>query len=202
MRKFKVKTKHVIGYPNEVISVLSDLIQKGEVNVVLFSDYQERISPDVLEEKLSQSFNLTTGWETEPFSWGVEKDGIKFNKVGEVKITDQDVKKFIRKTGYDVQYYFPNGEDCDISDCSYEFVSNTLPELVDEGLTKEDVLWEEHVWDYVDRMIEEYLDEDVQELFNSYKNSGDWTLMDYTYDVMYEYLESGYDDYVRYKSEC
>lgn len=112
------------------------------------------------------------------------------------------MKKFIWKTGYDVQYYFPNGEDCDINDCSCEFVSNTIPDLVDEGLTKEDILWEEHVWDYVDRMIEQYLDEDVQKLFNSYKNSGDEKLMDYTYDVLYEELESGYDDYVRYKSEC
>lgn len=73
MKKFKVKTKIVIGYPNEVINGLSDLIQRGEVNVVMFSDYQERISPDVLEEKLSQSFNLNTGWETEPFYWGKRK---------------------------------------------------------------------------------------------------------------------------------
>ena len=200
--KKNVEMKIVVGYPDEVISTLTDLIQEGVVNVVLFSEYQEMFSPDVLEEKLSQSFNLNTGWETEPFSWGVEKDGIKFNKVGDVKITDKDVRKYIRDNEYGVQYYFPNVEDCEISDCSYEFVSNTLPELVDEGLTKEDILWEEHVWDYVDRMIEEYLDEDVQELFNSYRDSGDWTLMDYTYSVMYEYLESGYDDYVSYKNEC
>lgn len=197
-----VKRKIVVGYPDEVISTLTDLIQEGEVNVVLFSEYQEMFSPDVLEEKLSQSFNLNTGWETEPFSWGVEKDGIKFNKVGSVKIKDKDVRKYLRENGYYVQYYFPNVEDCEISDCSYEFVSNTLPDLVDEGLTKEDILWEEHVWEYVDRMVEEYLDEDVQELFNSYREREDWTLMDYTYGVMYEYLESGYDEYVRFKSEC
>lgn len=189
-----VKRKIVVGYPDEVISTLTDLIQEGEVNVVLFSEYQEMFSPDVLEEKLSQSFNLNTGWETEPFSWGVEKDGIKFNKVGSVKIKDKDVRKYLRENGYYVQYYFPNVEDCEISDCSYEFVSNTLPDLVDEGLTKEDILWEEHVWEYVDRMVEEYLDEDVQELFNSYREREDWTLMDYTYGVMYEY--------VRFKSEC
>ena len=57
----KVKIKIVVSYPDEVITTLTDLIQKGEVNVVLFQDYQEKISPDVLEEKLSQSFNLTTG---------------------------------------------------------------------------------------------------------------------------------------------
>lgn len=200
--KKNVEMKIVVGYPDEVISTLTDLIQEGVVNVVLFSEYQEMFSPDVLEEKLSQSFNLNTGWETEPFSWGVEKDGIKFNKVGDVKITDKDVRKYIRDNEYGVQYYFPNVEDCEISDCSYEFVSNTLPELVDEGLTKEDVLWEEHVWDYVDRMIENYLCEETQELFNSYREREDWTLMDYTYEVMYEYLESGYDEYVSYKSEC
>ena len=75
MKKSKVKIKIVVGYPDGVVTTLTDLIQEGMVNVVLFSDYQERISPDVLEEKLFKSFNLNTGWETEPFSWGVEKDG-------------------------------------------------------------------------------------------------------------------------------
>ena len=63
-----VKRKIVVGYPDDVISTLTDLIQEGEVNVVLFSEYQEMFSPDVLEEKLSQSFNLNTGWESEPFT--------------------------------------------------------------------------------------------------------------------------------------
>lgn len=131
-----VKRKIVVGYPDEVISTLTDLIQEGEVNVVLFSEYQEMFSPDVLEEKLSQSFNLNTGWESEPFTWGVEKDGIKFNKVGGVKITDKDVRKYIRDNEYGIQYYFPNVEDCEISDCSYEFVSNTLLNLLMKDLPR------------------------------------------------------------------
>lgn len=199
MKKY-VGIMTVVGYPEEVISTLTDLIQEGRVNVVLFSDYQEMFSPDVLEEKLSQSFNLNTGWEVEPFSWGVEKDGIKFNKVGKVKISDKDVMRYMWENGYYVPYYYK--EHRYITDTIDEFVSGILPGLVDEGLTKDDILWSERVWDYVDWLIEDYLDEETQELFNSYKEREDWTLMDYTYGEMYEYLELRYDEYIEDKSEC
>ena len=200
----KVKMKTVIGHPEDVITTLTDLIIKGEVNVVLFCEYGQ-FSPDELEEKLSKKINLNTGWETDYFSWGLknmglEKSGLKFNKVGDVKIEDQDVMSFIGKE--DNTLYFLNGLDSKICDGVYDFVSDTLPELFYEGLTKEDVLGEDYVLDFVNWMIENYLDEEIQEFFKFYEEREDWTLMDYTYDVMYESMESGYDEYVEYKSEC
>ena len=124
----KVKIKIVVSHPDEVITTLTDLIQKGEVNVVLFQDYQEKISPDVLEEKLSQSFNLTTGWETEYYSKGQKKDGLKFNRVGDVRIKDQDVEKYckyLRENGSNDLFYFPNGEDTEICKVVSDYVKDT-----------------------------------------------------------------------------
>ena len=37
----EVKIKIVVSHPDEVITTLTDLIQKGEVNVVFFQDYHE-----------------------------------------------------------------------------------------------------------------------------------------------------------------
>jgi len=201
--KKNVKMKIVVGYPDDVISTLTDLIQEGKVNVVLFSEYQEMFSPDVLEEKLSQSFNLNTGWEVEPFSWGVKKDGIKFNKVGDVRIKDKEVGKYLMENGFYVQYYFPNGEDCEISNGVYDFIvdhfSDLVSDLMSDGFTKEDILWSDRVWDCVDWMIEDYLDGETQEKFKSYMDREDWTLMDYTYGEMYDQME---EELKYYEEEC
>ena len=193
--------KTVVGYPDEVVTTLTDLIQKGEVNVVLFSEYG-LFSPDELEEKLSKTINLNSGWETDYFYWGgkelgKEKSGLKFNKVGHVKISDQDVRGFIRHN--DNTLYFLNGLNTKICDGVYEFVMNTVYDCMEKGLAKEDVLWEERVWDYVDWVIEDYLDEDVQELFKSYMEKDDWTLMDYTYGELYDLIE---EEYEYYEIEC
>ena len=198
----KVNIKIVVGYPDEVVTTLTDLIQKGEVNVVLFQDYQERISPDVLEEKLSQSFNLTTGWETEYYSKGQKKDGLKFNRVGDVRIKDQDVKKYIEENGFIDQFYFPNGEDTVICEGVSDYVKNTLPGLIKKGETLDDILdFTDGLWDHVGWVMKDYLGEDVQELNKSYCNEkyNDFTLWFYTYGVLKECIKREYESI---KREC
>ncbi len=199
--KNSVKIKHVIGHPDEVISTLTDLILKGEVNVVLF-DHYELFSPDELEEKLSRSINLNTGWETDYFSWGtngktgvewIDKSGLKFNKVGESKITDKEVIRFIWNKNNDSTLYFLDGLNTKICDGVYECVMNTVYDYMEKGMTKEDVLWEERIWDHVDWVIEDYLDEDVQEIFKLYEEKDDWTLMDFTYGEVYDLIKQEYE---------
>lgn len=192
--KNNVKMKIVVGYPDEVITTLTDLIQKEEVNVVLFQDYQERISPDVLEEKLSQSFNLTTGWETEYYSKGQKKDGLKFNRVGEVRIKDQDVEKYIKENGFNDQFYFLNGEDTEICKVVSDYVKDTLPGLIKEGETLDDILdCPDLLWDHVVWVMTGPLGEDVQELNKSF------TLWSYTYGVLKECIKREYESI---KSNC
>ena len=198
----EVKSKIVVSHPDEVITTLTDLIQKGEVNVVLFNDYQERISPDVLEKKLSQSFNLTTGWETEEFSWSHKKEGLIFNRIGEVKVKDQDVKKYIEENGFIDQFYFPNGEDSVICEGVSDYVKNTLPGLIKKGETLDDILdFTDGLWDHVGWVMKDYLGEDVQELNKSYCNEkyNDFTLWYYTYGVLKECIKREYESI---KSEC
>ena len=192
--KNNVKMKIVVGYPDEVITTLTDLIQKEEVNVVLFQDYQERISPDVLEEKLSQSFNLTTGWETEYYSKGQKKDGLKFNRVGEVRIKDQDVEKYIKENGFNDQFYFLNGEDTEICKVVSDYVKDTLPGLIKEGETLDDILdCPDLLWDHVVWVMTGPLGEDVQELNKSFN------LWSYTYGVLKECIKREYESI---KSNC
>jgi len=192
--KNNVKMKIVVGYPDEVITTLTDLIQKEEVNVVLFQDYQERISPDVLEEKLSQSFNLTTGWETEYYSKGQKKDGLKFNRVGEVRIKDQDVEKYIKENGFNDQFYFLNGEDTEICNVVSDYVKDTLPGLIKEGETLDDILdCPDLLWDHVVWVMTGPLGEDVQELNKSFN------LWSYTYGVLKECIKREYESI---KSNC
>ena len=180
----KVKIKIVVSHPDEVITTLTDLIQKGEVNVVLFQDYQEKISPDVLEEKLSQSFNLTTGWETEYYSNGQKKDGLKFNRVGDVRIKDQDVEKYckyLRENGSNDLFYFPNGEDTEICKVVSDYVKDTLPGLIREGEPLDDLLdCPDYLWDHVVWVMTGPLGEDVQDLDKSF------SLWSYTYGVLKE----------------
>ena len=198
----EVKIKIVVSHPDEVITTLTDLIQKGEVNVVLFQDYQEKISPDVLEEKLSQSFNLTTGWETDGFSRGQKKDGLKFNRVGDVRIKDQDVEKYIKENGFKDQFYFPNGEDTEICKIVSDYVKDTLPGLIMEEETLDDILdCPDLLWDHVVWVMTDYLGEGVQELNKSYFNEkyNDYTLWYYTYGVLKESIKKEYECI---KSEC
>ena len=193
----KVKIKIVVSYPDEVITTLTDLIQKGEVNVVLFQDYQEKISPDVLEEKLSQSFNLTTGWETEYYSKGQKKDGLKFNRVGDVRIKDQDVEKYckyLRENGSNDLFYFPNGKDTEICNVVSDYVKDTLPGLIREGEPLDDLLdCPDYLWDHVVWVMTGPLGEDVQDLDKSF------TLWSYTYGVLKECIKREYESI---KREC
>ena len=203
--KNSVKIKDVIGHTDEVISTLTDLILKGKVNVVLFNHY-ELFSPDELEEKLSKSINLNTGWETDYFSWGhkgktglMDKSGLKFNKVGESKITDKEVMSYIWDYDYDSTLYFLDGLNFRICDCVGDYISDHLSDLMGEGLTKEEILWEERIGNYVYCVIEDYLDEEDQEIFKSYMDQEDWTLLDYTYGEMYDQMK---EEYEYYESEC
>ena len=190
----EVKIKIVVSHPDEVITTLTDLIQKGEVNVVFFQDYHEGISPDVLEEKLSQSFNLTTGWETEYYSNGQKKDGLKFNRVGDVRIKDQDVEKYIKENGFKDQFYFPNGEDTEICKVVSDYVKDTLPGLIKEGETLDDILdCPDLLWDHVVWVMTGPLGEDVKELEKSF------TLWSYTYGVLKECIKKEYESI---KREC
>ena len=193
----KVKIKIVVSHPDEVITTLTDLIQKGEVNVVLFQDYQEKISPDVLEEKLSQSFNLTTGWETEYYSNGQKKDGLKFNRVGDVRIKDQDVEKYckyLRENGSNDLFYFPNGEDTEICKVVSDYVKDTLPGLIQEEETLDDILdCPDLLWDHVVWVMTGPLGEDVQDLDKSF------SLWSYTYGVLKECIKREYESI---KSKC
>ena len=193
----KVKIKIVVSHPDEVITTLTDLIQKGEVNVVLFQDYQEKISPDVLEEKLSQSFNLTTGWETEYYSKGQKKDGLKFNRVGDVRIKDQDVEKYckyLRENGSNDLFYFPNGKDTEICKVVSDYVKDTLPGLIREGEPLDDLLdCPDYLWDHVVWVMTGPLGEDVQDLDKSF------TLWSYTYGVLKECIKREYESI---KREC
>lgn len=197
MKKLKVKTKTVIGYPNEVINVLSDLIQKGEVNVVFFSHY-EMFSPDELEKQLSERVS-PNGWECDCLYLGDRKDCLYFHRQGEKGITIEDVFKSFYLKNHDIQMVFPEGMEVSLCDSIYDFVVSTVPEFIEEGLSKEDVLWEEHIWDCVDRVEDEYLEGEVQDLFRLYREKEDWTLMDYTYGVLYDQMEQEYD---YCKEEC
>lgn len=187
----KVKTKTVVGYPEGVISVLSDLIQKGEVNVVFFDGYEKMFSPDELEEKLSKTINLNNGWECEYMYCGDKKWGLKYNRLGENRIKDESVWKYLRKNGFYVPLYFSDEDvriniDWSVSDYGYE----TFQEMFHNGLTKEEILEDEdRLWDGVDRVVDYYLDEEVQELFKSYRDREDYTLMDYTYDLLRDHVE-------------
>ena len=87
--KIPLKTRKVYGDTNNVITTLTDLIQKGEINVVLFKDYSDIVSPDDLEDEIW--WNLCSRgeeWEEKYFYINGVRSGFKFNREGENYVKD------------------------------------------------------------------------------------------------------------------
>lgn len=184
MRKTEIKIMRVIGHPEEIITTLTDLIIKGEVNVVLFNQYEKFFSPEELEEKLSKSININNGWETEYLYLDDERSGLKFHRQGEDKIEDVDVVDCVEEISPNIPHLFPDDMETQIEVVTKNYVKGILPELIEEGLSLEDITEDtDSMWDYVVELIGD-LDEDVQKLIWFYDEMMDFTLWGFLYDEL------------------
>ena len=87
--KIPMKTRKVFGDTENVITTLSDLIHKGEINVVLFKDYSDIVPLDDLEDEIWWNLCSRGGeWEMKYFYINGVRSGLKFNKEGENYVED------------------------------------------------------------------------------------------------------------------
>lgn len=191
----KVKIKTVIGYPEEIITKLTDLIIKEEVNVVLFKTYEKMFSPEDLEEKLSKSININNGWETEYFYVDDERSGLKFHRQGEECVEDEDVEYYVFMTGtLNFPHIFPDDMETQIDVITKNYVRSILPELIKEGLSLGDIIKDKDMmWDSVVELVGD-LDKDVQNLYKTYMDIDDFTLWDYTHRGLRDRIEMEFNN--------